>query len=216
MNFKTVLSILLLAVIVLGCRIGHGIRGNGELYVEDRDVKSFTKVEVSGAFEVFIEVGGEQSIEVSTDENLIDYVETKVQGSTLYIDTRRDIDPRTMLKVEISVPELKAIEGSGANTVKARGITSERFRIDLSGACKIAASGEVESMDISLSGASSCNVSKIEAIRVNADLSGASKAEVNVIEYLFADLSGASKLRYEGDPEKIKSDVSGASSLRRK
>jgi hypothetical protein len=50
-------------------------------------------------------------------------------------------------------------------------------------------------------------------VDVLVSLSGASSAEVSVNDSIEASLSGASSLRYRGDPDVITLDVSGASSI---
>ena len=55
--------------------------------------------------------------------------------------------------------------------------------------------------------------SDLKAVDVKVDVSGASKCSVYSSESLSADASGASKIVIYGDPPKVKTDLSGASSI---
>jgi hypothetical protein len=56
----------------------------------------------------------------------------------------------------------------------------------------------------------------LKAENANVDGSGASNASVNVIGDLKADLSGASKVTYTGNPRNLEKSTSGASSVKGK
>ena len=74
-------------------------------------------------------------------------------------------------------------------------------------------SGSTKKLDIELSGATKLNTSDLKAVDVTVDVSGASKCSVYSSSSLIADASGASKIVIYGDPPKVDTDVSGASSI---
>src|SRR5438477_299574 len=62
-----------------GCDIG-GIRGNGRVVSEQRNVDSFVNVETGGAFRVEWNSGA-PSASITVDENLVQYVEMEVRDT---------------------------------------------------------------------------------------------------------------------------------------
>ena len=83
--------------------------------------------------------------------------------------------------------------------------------MDSSGASKITSEGQTRNLTVEMSGASNFDGEKLKAEKVSVDESGASKATVSVENYLKADLSGASKVVYYGNPANIEKKTSGAS-----
>jgi len=209
------LLIVLIFVSLLGCRY-WGVRGSGDLEEEYRDIGDFSKIEVSGAFSVYVTVGESTSLKIETDDNLLKYIKTRVVGNTLEIYTKKEISPKTKLKVTLTTPELTSIDASGANSIKAKGIFGDRFYIDLSGACNADLEGEIEKLYIDISGAGNCDSRELNAEHVKVDLSGASNADVYASESLDADVSGVGNIDFWGDPENVKTDVSGIGSIDRR
>jgi len=82
--------------------------------------------------------------------------------------------------------------------------------MDLSGASKIFIVGETDEANYTFSGASNYSGFGFIANTMELNISGASHANVNVIETLIVDASGASEVIYKGDPE-LFLDLSGSS-----
>src|SRR5262245_26325987 len=76
-----------------------GVKGSGHASTEKRDVSGFDSVEVSGIFQVEIVSGKDFSVEVQTDDNLVQFVKTEVDGSTLEISLDKKVSPRSDLIV---------------------------------------------------------------------------------------------------------------------
>ncbi len=212
---KNTVLLILLFISLLGCR-GFGVRGSGNLEDEPRDIEDFSKIEVGGAFNVQVTVGEPTSLVISTDDNLLKYIRTRVVGNTLEIDTKKDLNPKTDLKIKITTPELVSIESSGANSVDIDGISCERFSVELSGAGNIDLEGSANSIRVDISGAGSVDAKHLIAEKAKVDLSGASSAKIYASESIDVDVSGVGTVDFYGDPENVKSDISGIGSINRK
>ena len=75
--------------------------------------------------------------------------------------------------------------------------------------------GIITALDAHLDGASDLDARNLQAADLTVELSGASGATVSVSDTISAELSGASTLRYGGNPHFVRRDVSGASSIER-
>jgi len=249
------MAVLLTSGLLVGC-IGGVVRGSGNLDTREFNFSDFSRVEVGSAFEVKVVQSDSYSVSVTADDNLFDYIKVSKQGTTLkiYLKTAQYI--ATTTRAEITMPQLRGLELSGATHGTVSGFSSTEnvdievsgassldlvdvsagnAKFDVSGASKVAGDLIAGNVNFDVSGAStvqlegSANDTAIEASgasRVelagftvnNADvrLSGASSGTVNLDGRLDADLSGASKLSYIGEPTMGNINTSGSSTLSRK
>jgi len=211
--------------------------GSGNLETETYAFADFTEVEISSAFEFEIEQSSSYSINVTADDNVLDYVRVSQDGQTLKIGLGRVIwlGPVT-LRASVTMPQLSGLTVSGASrgtvsdfsstedldiTVSGASrvtgdITAGNVEFDISGASTIQLEGSANDMVADVSGASSFNLGDFTVNNADVDFSGASSGTVNLNGRLDADLSGASKLWYIGEPTMGNINTSGASTLSKK
>ena len=208
-SLALILPTLALATALAGCTL----HGSGTQASEVRELQPFDRVDLGGAFELRVHVDPEveQKVELSADDNILEGIGTQVSGTELEITMEEwKVRPKQPMLVEIWVPSLAEIDASGAADIQVEGLHGERFELDVSGAAKAVLDGRVESFELDSSGASEVEARALEAKRVRLELSGAGKAEVFASEELDVDLSGAAQVRYWGEPESVREDVSGA------
>lgn len=227
-------AIMIMAIVMLSCNV-VGERGNGNVVKQERKVESFNAIDVSGAFEVYLSQGTNQSVFVEADENLLPMIRTEVRGGTLMIGNEKPIRNSKSLKVYITVPELKSIELSGAVNLTSQNKLSftelgleisgatetnlelavQKLEINSSGGSKMRFTGMANKVDLDVSGAADIQAYDLMAEVVSVNISGAGDAEVYATKELYADVSGAASVRYKGDPAKVDSNVSGAGSVKK-
>ena len=116
--------------------------------------------------------------------------------------------------VEISAGDVE-FDVSGAS--KATGdITASNAEFDVSGASTVQLEGSASDIVADVSGASRMKLAGFTVNNADVSLSGASNGTVNLSGKLDANLSGASKLEYIGEPTMGAINTSGASTLSRK
>ena len=121
---------------------GVGVEGSGVPATESRDVAPFAAVDLAGSNNVTIHVGGEQSVVVSADDNLLDHVTTTVEGGKLVIGTTPgSMATKAPMSVDVTVPTLRALTLSGSGTVVADGIDAKRLTVALPGSGILRANG---------------------------------------------------------------------------
>ncbi|HEX4415252.1 MAG TPA: head GIN domain-containing protein [Lacipirellulaceae bacterium] len=208
---------------------GPKLIGSGGAATAQREVEKFADISVSSAIKLDVNVGPEVEIAVTADDNILPHVITEVAGDRLKIYVDQNYKSKLGVKVNMSTPELRGLRGSGAVKTTVTNASGERFRLGLSGASECKWKGEVEALAMKLDGGSKANVSgsatrldancsgaaKLDARDLTAKsgklvLSGASTARVNVSDVLNVTASGASSLKYAGQPT-IEKTVSGAS-----
>lgn len=193
-----------------------GIKGSGNVQNEKRNVANFNALEVGGIFEVEVVAQKDFSVEVEADDNLLQYIKTEVNGDTLEIRTEKSISPKNTIRVRISAPNIENLQVSGASKLSLANLKNDTLKVDASGASKINIGGETRNLEVELSGASKLDAENLKSENARIDGSGASNAAVNVSGDLRADLSGASKVTYTGNPRNLEKSTSGASCVRGK
>jgi hypothetical protein len=231
----SLMVVLVTSVLLVGC--GGVLIGSGKLKTQEYAFSDFTKVEVSSAFVFEINQSSSYSISVTADDNVIDKVQVTKEGETLKIglETIPGIGPVT-LRATVTMPQLSGLDISGASRGTLSDFSSTKnLNITVSGASKV--SGDITAGDadfdidgastIQLEGAANNMIAKVDgASRFNlggfivndADItfSGASSGTVNLGGKLDANLNGASKLSYIGEPTMGNINTSGASTLSKK
>jgi Putative auto-transporter adhesin, head GIN domain len=225
--------VALLAVVTGGCGL-LGEEGSGVLVTRRIQVPvEIERVEIGDAFRSTIRVGAAApSGEIAIDDNLLDRLRVEVDGDTLRIDLDGRVRDAT-LRADIGLVRLRSLDISGASQVRVEGQVTDDLTIDASGASRIeVGSVELDELFLDVSGASQVSIDGtaghlradvsgasrlamfgLEADEAEVDVSGASDAELTVLGRLEARASGASSVRYRGEPDRVISDESGASSV---
>jgi RNA polymerase sigma factor (sigma-70 family) len=210
------------------------IRGSGKEATKEFKVSGFTTVEVGDVFQVEITQADSFRTTITADDNVLPFVNAVKEGNTLKIrlDGQNRSFQNVTLKASVAMPSLEGVTLRGASHVTLGGFKSATdFKVRASEASKL--QGEIQAGDADLEAAGASHVtlkgsakktrlSAKEASQLaltdfaldSADvtLKGASQATIQVKKQLDYDLSGASNLRYRGDPMIGKKRVAEASS----
>lgn len=127
-----------------------------------------------------------------------------------------DLELSGASRAEINIEAGKTTASiSGAARVSGE-LRAENIGLKLSGAsrCELAGTGGDTRLD--LSGASQADLAGFQVKNADVDLSGASRAKINMSGTLNADLSGASSLEYTGNVVLGRTSQTGASKINRK
>jgi hypothetical protein len=191
-------------------------KGSGNIQIEKRDVSGFSGIKAGGAVAVEVSAQKEFAVEVEADDNLLQYIKTEVKGDTLRIYTEGRISTRSPIRVRVSMPQIESMDISGASSGTLTSIKNESLTLEASGASKIKVDGETSELRVDLSGASRIEAENLKAESAWVDASGASSAVVYALNEITADASGASCIRYAGEPKEVRKTSSGAGSVKQK
>lgn len=214
------------------------IHGDGNIKNTTRNVGSFARVDVSGGdIHVIVRHDSVQSVSVEADGNLLEYIETTVEGDKLYIHERDgiNVDPTREIKVYVSSPNYKSFEASGncqvnsANQINAADgleidlsgncqaridLKSPSVRSDLSGNCYAELRGATKDFKIGGSGNTEIKSMDLMAENVDVDISGSGYAEVFASVKLNISVSGSGDIKYKGNAA-LSQEVSGSGSVQK-
>jgi hypothetical protein len=242
MKKAIIIAAILIAVSVISAVLisrgwPGGLIGSGNLETEEYAFTDFTEVEIGTAFEFEIKQSSSYSINVTADDNVMDYIQISKDGQTLKIRLRRFLSfGSATLRASVTMPQLHGLTASGAShgtvsdfssnedldiTVSGASrvtgdITAGNVEFGISGASTIQLEGSANDIDANVSGASHFNLDDFIVNNADVNFSGASSGTVNLNGRLDANLSGASNLWYIGEPTSTDINTSGGSTVSKK
>lgn len=175
--------------------LGKTVKGSGNIVTKTIPAPDFNGIEASHAMKVVV-TDKVSDIRIEADDNLMDLVEVKTEGSTLIVGLSDKARSTSNIHVTVTVPfneTIGKVHASGASQITIEPtLTAPKVDVDASGASKISLNAQT----------TDCK----------ADCSGASKINMNVqAANCKIECSGASKLEVTGTAANCKVDVSGAS-----
>jgi hypothetical protein len=179
-----VFVVVIIVVIVVGVAVAVILSSPGNLKTQEYTNSGFSALEVGSAFQVTITQSDTYSVKITAGERIFDRIQVTQSEETLKIEVTPGLCLGTFdAKAEITMPALGSVTLSGATRGTADGFnTTDQFVITVSGASSLDMTNmELGDVDVELSGAS----------RLTAQGSGGN---------LVSDASGASNLNLENFP----------------
>ena len=189
MGMRTSTTVMILVALAIslsgGCEAidgGDWIRGNGVPGTEVRDVTAFDRVDIRNAFgaTVRVEGGSQSSVVVGADENLLPYIETYVQGTTLVVDIDGNTFGESPLWVDVRTPNLVGAGATNAVALHVAGIDAETFTVEVSNSSTALLSGQVDDLEASALNASAVNADDLTTRSAFAEALNASSLSLCV------------------------------------
>lgn len=211
---------LLVGLSASGCNFGSGdkIKGSGTISERTFDVRDFSAVRFTTGGNLKITLGNTEALSLQTDDNLLKYYEAEVDGKTLVISRKPNLNPQPSRRInfELAVKTLDQIVNSGSGDIELAAQETESFEIQVSG------SGEVEigelgvkDLAIRLTGSGAVEVGDLKAREVAVHISGSGDVELagENTEYQNVKLTGSGDYEARRLPTaRVKVMVSGSGS----
>ena len=160
----------------------------------------------------YIQQAGAASVVVTGPRDAIGDV--IVRGDSIRYERHR-AHGRPKLTIVVRAPAISRFDLSGANTLAIENYRQKTLRLDVSGMAEITAAGEVDDVDIDMSGKGEVDLGALKAKGASVDISGAAEATIAPTDWARLDISGAGDVRLLTNPAHLETDVTGAGKLRR-
>jgi len=226
-NFIASLVSLVLIFSLTTPVMADGIKGNGNVTTEEREVSYFTGIKVNGAYTIYLSQDDKCALKVVADENIQKVIKTEVRNNVLYVTNDKSIHNSKKMELYICFKHLRFIKANGAISLKNEDVlkfddfkiemngastaklelTANKLTVDNSGASSVTLEGKTKMLDIEISGAGSVNAVELKAQEGRVDISGVGSGKVFVEEKLSVSISGIGSVKYKGDPT-VTSDIS--------
>lgn len=209
---------LIFSVVLVSCKKDK-IKGEGEIITEERNVNNFYSVEASGSSEVYITQGSVFEVKVKGYENIVPYLETKVENGILYIRFKSNSNiGNDNSEVYITMPALQAITTNGSGNIIAKGnfLGMEYFNATTRGSGNISVEkGKSMNYKIVIAGSGDVKSFGLETQQAIVDISGSGDAELTVSKILNANLKGSGNVYYKGGA-RVEKKISGSGDVVKK
>jgi hypothetical protein len=205
-------------------RAADRIAGSGHAAAQRRELGPFSAVALEASFAVVLRPASRASVEVTADDNLLPYIETRIRDTggdrSLEIGLRRDveIDPRTPILVSVDLVRLDAVALDGSGTITGQGLKSPRLNVAIGGSGRIAlaaidvdelavavdgsgrmrADGRARKVALAMNGSGRCDLERVIAGDVSVTVAGSGECRVHADGALSVSIAGSGDVYYRG------------------
>ncbi len=231
---KLCMTALLPVTVLTAC---DDIRGSGRMVKEDRNVGTYTRVEVSGDMDVYITKGGGTSATIEAEDNIIPMVELIKEEGALKVRYRRNVSigHHKEIKIYLTTETLEGVEMSGSGnialkshftaanpvaiTVSGSGnikgsFTAPKVSMEVSGSGDIDIKGETREVKVEITGSGSCRAEDLLSETTEVQITGSGDAKVHASKELTTNIMGSGNVYYKGEPQ-IRSSRMGSGEVKK-
>jgi hypothetical protein len=234
---------LLFSVVTLAASAQWGrserVTGNGNLKKETRSVGNFKAVASAGSMNVQLAYGKPGSVTVEADDNLLEYIETKIEDNTLKIGTRNYVSIRSSNKITVyvTVDRLEGLSVAGSGNIDGSGNFSndgktwfriagsgninlsfdqiKQAEIGIAGSGKVILKGKADQVNVNISGSGNVECTELVAQRVKVNVTGSGNTRVHTDQTLEVNVLGSGNVYYKGNARDIVKHAAGSGKVTR-
>lgn len=202
---------LLLSVLWIFCSGCHQVVGEGEEVTQTRNLPLFDRIRIDGSYRVNIVRGPVQSIEMTTDENILPLIVTSVKNGKLIVHNLSGytFSVASKPRIKIILKNLKTLKTTGNITAKVSGFKEDKFRLDVGDLGNVDFDSTVDNFLVRLTGTGVVDAKNASINNAEIHIDGDGIMLIRVHKHLFAHIVGGGNLTYFGKPTSIEQHVSG-------
>ncbi|MDQ7798950.1 MAG: head GIN domain-containing protein [Candidatus Edwardsbacteria bacterium] len=229
LNLKPAVGLIVVCLALISA-MAHA----GQTISQSRDVSGFDKIQVNGAYDLYLTQGKEFSLRIEAEPEVLEKVKTEVNDGWLKVGDKKHkirigVFKSKARKIYVTLPELKelCLNGSsdvrGQNKFKAGDLRLEvngagdveleleagDVAATINGAGDIKLKGTAENFNISIDGAGDISASDLASQKASVRISGAGDCRVNASQELTVNIAGSGDVGYQGSPKVVTKNVSG-------
>ncbi len=226
------LATIVLILLMSGC-VSERIDGNHEVITLERVSQPFSEVVSTGSFTVKIIPSEETRIEVKGESNILPYLSTFSNGTTLTVkfNDGYNIHEHYPVEVFLYTPVLNAARLSGSGMMDCGSFSSDHVSLNISGSGGISGHFDVDNLEavisgsgnmdlsgssksgiLNITGSGNINAQNLVLEHCSASISGSGNINTYVSKTLVATISGSGSIYYQGNPS-ITMHISGSGNL---
>ncbi|MBK7477859.1 MAG: DUF2807 domain-containing protein [Haliscomenobacter sp.] len=208
---------------------GPCIRGSGPVVSETINVPDFTGISLDISANVYITQGPEFRVKAEGYANIIDELNRRVRNGVWEITLNDCVRNTGDLTLYITMPEVQSVHNTSSGDIISEnilvtddlyltntgsgdvdlGIDADDLEARLTGSGKLFLEGEADELTLDVTGSGDYRGFKLKLNRADIRTTGSGDAEIWVLNYLKARISGSGDILYRGSPQ---IDFSGSGS----
>ena len=177
----------------------NAIKGTGSVISKTMDFKDFDSIVINGGADVKFTQSSTYEVTVRTQENIFDWLDYKVEGTTLVLQLKDKKGVHAeVFDIVIQAPELKKLTVNGATDFDV-----DALRMD----------GD---LDIEINGAGDLDFNRITCNSLTLEVNGAADAKltaVDILKSLKVEVNGAGDVDITGNALDASFEVNGAGDI---
>lgn len=223
-----------LASVLLFSSCKETIHGEGPVVKENRQPGEFAKLELDIPANITYIVADSVSMTIASEQNIIDNITTEIDGRTLEIKSKKDLEPTRPIEIIMTIRPLESLSINGSG--KIRGINTmsgkelkldingsgdieghyeyRMIRTDINGSGDARLKGKCEEQRIDINGSGNYKASNLQSDICKVEISGSGDASLWVMTRLSADVVGSGNVRYSGEPT-VNANVTGSGEVKK-
>ncbi len=174
------------------------VKGNGNIVTRILPLENFDFINLDLTTDLYIDLNQENTISITTDENLIDLVDRNVRGKSLKLDQKEWIAPSQRMVIRIGVRELKGINCGAHSLVEIKDLNQEAFKVKAN-VGRIILSGKVASLTVK-NEVAKVDASELIAEKAKISISSWGSVIANVTEVIDTDIDKSAQLVLVNEP----------------
>jgi hypothetical protein len=171
-------------------------------------------VEVDVPAEVrYTQAAGPAKLTISGPRRAVDDI--RIENGHIRFDHNRYRSRNgSRLTIVMTAPNVTRFDLHGSSSLAIADYRQDRLRLDLSGNAEVTAAGEVNVMELDISGSAEADLGKLKTKGAEVDIAGSGEATIAPTDWAKVDISGSGDVTLLTRPAKLESDVSGSGSIR--
>lgn len=219
MRASSVIAMMVVLVVALsGCTwMIEGVRGSRTVVRETREVSGFSEIRIEMGADATLVQGDGESLVIEADDNLMQHIETRVEGDRLIVSStlRWRMAPSRPVHLTIGFDTLSAIEVRGNSDITGANLDLDELTLSFAGNGSTDLQGRVDRQIIRVAGNAKIHNFDLISRAAEVDILGNGEVEVTAKETLSIQVSGNGKVTYAGDPQ-LTQRVLGSATIERR
>jgi Putative auto-transporter adhesin, head GIN domain len=193
-----------LGLLLSGCDVLFDtIQGSGKSTTETRNVSGFTTVELDGSGDLQLQQTGTESLTITADDNLLQYLTSDINNGRLKLGTKSGTNVRSSKPVlyTLTVKNLNGIVLAGSGNIGGKDLASDSMRIEIAGSGNITTSGSADHAELIVEGSGNYSGDSFKTKNARVEIDGSGGVIVAASDTLDVTINGSGSVEYIGDPK---------------
>ncbi len=217
-GIKLSLSVIITGLVILssGCyKSLLQIDGNHNVVTEVRtNTPPYNRIVNAGEFDVYVIQDSIWEITIEAESNLVPYIRTLVNGTTLTVDSKENLRAHSPMKLYVHTPDIFALTLSGSGLIYADTVITTNLDVSIPGSGTIDVYAEAHDISAKISGSGAINIGML-ANNLGAQISGSGDIYFwGEIDNSTMAISGSGSIRaYDLEQQECLVDISGSGNI---
>ncbi|MEN8704127.1 MAG: head GIN domain-containing protein [Polaribacter sp.] len=205
---------LLILLILTSSTLLSQVKGNKTIETRTYKVTNLKELKVNLYAKITVDQGLSESMQITTDSNLFDKIDTEIVDGTLNLNQLEWIQPSQSIIIKIGAPKLERLETGTHETLYLNNVNTDFLNI-MALIGKVVVSGNVNQFNVGVE-LGEVEASKLIAENARVNIWGRGKATVYAKDEIYSIVKNDGKLVLANTPKSLKGDTKRATAKTKK